>query len=132
MSRKDDTDSMLLARLTDVLTATTEAAIAARVYLRNAVCDFVAVEQARGMPIDKVIQVVWDILRKAEKSGAIRRIHSIRTMHLGPEDVLATARIDFEDTVSAARVEGIVGDLEEAIKARFPEIRHLFLAAKGE
>ena len=70
MSRKDYADSMLLARLTDVLTATTEAAIAARVNLRNAVCDFVAVEQARGMPIDKVIQVVRDILRKAEKSGA--------------------------------------------------------------
>ena len=69
---------------------------------------------------------------EAEKSGAIRRIHTIRTMHLGPQDVLATVRIDFEDTVSAARVEAIVGDLEGAIKARFPEIRHLFLAAKGD
>ena len=69
---------------------------------------------------------------EAAKSGAIRRIHTIRTMHLGPQDVLATVRIDFEDTVSAARVETIVGDLEGAIKARFPEIRHLFLAAKGD
>jgi len=68
---------------------------------------------------------------EAAKSGAIRRIHTIRTMHLGPQDVLATVRIDFEDTVSAARVETIVGDLAGAIKARFPEIRHLFLAAKG-
>ena len=48
---------------------------------------------------------------EAAKSGAIRRIHTIRTMHLGPQDVLATVRIDFEDTVSAARVETIVGDL---------------------
>ena len=69
---------------------------------------------------------------EAEKSGAIRRIHTIRTMHLGPQDVLATVRIDFEDTVSAARVETIVRDLEGAIKARFPEIRHLFLATKGD
>ena len=69
---------------------------------------------------------------EAVKSGAIRRIHTIRTMHLGPQDVLATVRIDFEDTVSAARVETIVGDLEKAIKTRFPEIRHLFLAAKGD
>jgi hypothetical protein len=43
---------------------------------------------------------------------------------------LATLRIDFEDTVSAARVESIVADLEGAIQTRFPEIRHLFLAAK--
>ena len=69
---------------------------------------------------------------EAVKSGAIRRVHTIRTMHLGPQDVLATVRIDFEDTVSAARVETIVGDLEKSIKTRFPEIRHLFLAAKGD
>jgi hypothetical protein len=33
--------------------------------------------------------------------------------------VLATVRIDFEDTVSAARAGPIVGDLEGAIEARF-------------
>jgi len=65
-------------------------------------------------------------------SGAIKRVHAIRTMHLGPQDVLLTARIDFDDAVSAARVEDVVGDLERAIKARFPEIRRLFLAAKGD
>jgi len=69
---------------------------------------------------------------EATASGAIKRIHTIRTMHLGPQDVLLTVRIDFEDTVSAARVEDIVGDLQRAIKARFPEIRQLFLAAKGD
>jgi divalent metal cation (Fe/Co/Zn/Cd) transporter len=68
----------------------------------------------------------------AAASGAIRRVHAIRTMHLGPEDVLLTARIDFDDTVSAARVEGIVGELERAIRARYPEVRQLFLAAKGD
>ena len=68
---------------------------------------------------------------EAATTGAIRRIHTIRTMHLGPQDVLPTVRIDFEDTVSAARVEHIVGDLERTI-ARFPEIRQLFLAAKGD
>ena len=69
MSRKA-TDAVLLARLTDVLAGTTEAAVAARINLRNAVCDYVTGEHARGMPIHKVIQIVKDILRKAEKSGA--------------------------------------------------------------
>ena len=70
MSRKDPADAILLARLTDVLAATTEAAIAARVNLRNAVCDYVAGEHARGTPIERVIQIVKDILRTAEKTGA--------------------------------------------------------------
>jgi cation diffusion facilitator family transporter len=69
---------------------------------------------------------------EAAASGAIKRVHAIRTMHLGPEDVLLTARIDFDDAVSAARVEGIVGELERTIKARYPEIRQLFLAAEGD
>jgi cation diffusion facilitator family transporter len=69
---------------------------------------------------------------EAAASGAIRRVHEIRSMHLGPQDVLLTARIDFDDAVSAARVEDIVGELERAIKARFPEIRRLFLAARGD
>ena len=68
---------------------------------------------------------------EAAATGAIKRIHAIRTMHLGPQDVLLTVRMDFEDSVSAARVEHIVGDLERAIRARFPEIRQLFLAAAG-
>jgi divalent metal cation (Fe/Co/Zn/Cd) transporter len=81
---------------------------------------------------EEVVEGVRGLIEaEAAKSGAIRRVHTIRTMHLGPQDVLATVRIDFEDTVSAARVETIVGDLEGAIKARFPEIRHLFLSAKG-
>jgi cation diffusion facilitator family transporter len=81
-------------------------------------------------------QVVWGVRKlieaEAAASGAIKRVHAIRTMHLGPEDVLLTARIDFDDAVSAAKVEDIVGELERAIKARYPEVRQLFLAAKGE
>jgi cation diffusion facilitator family transporter len=81
-------------------------------------------------------QVVVGVRRLIEKeaaaSGAIKRVHAIRTMHLGPQDVLLTARIDFDDAVSAARVEGIVAEMERAIKARFPEIRQLFLAAQGD
>jgi cation diffusion facilitator family transporter len=72
------------------------------------------------------------IAAEAAASGAIRRVHAIRTMHLGPEDVLLTARIDFDDAVSAAQVEDIVAELERAIRARFPEIRQLFLAATGD
>jgi divalent metal cation (Fe/Co/Zn/Cd) transporter len=65
---------------------------------------------------------------KAEATGSIRRVHAVRTMHLGPDDVLATVRLDFADEVPAARVEAIVGELEQAIRGRYPEIRQLFLA----
>jgi cation diffusion facilitator family transporter len=72
------------------------------------------------------------IEQEAAATGAIKRVHAIRTMHLGPQDVLLTARIDFDDAVSAARVEGLVAQLEGAIKARYPEVRQLFLTAQGD
>jgi len=81
----------------------------------------------------EVVSGVRELIEKeAAATGAIRRVHAIRTMHLGPQDVLLTARIDFDDAVSAARVEGIVAELERAIKARFPEVRQLFLTAQGD
>ena len=65
---------------------------------------------------------------EAAQSCVIRRVHAIRTMHLGPNDVLAAVRIDFDDGVTAGRVEHIIADLERSIRRRYPEIRQLFLA----
>ena len=65
---------------------------------------------------------------EAAQSCAIRRVHAIQTMHLGPNDVLAAVRLDFDDGVTAARVEHIIADLERSIRQRYPDIRQVFLA----
>jgi cation diffusion facilitator family transporter len=65
---------------------------------------------------------------EASQSCAIRRVHAICTMHLGPHDVLAAVRLDFDDGVTAARVEHIIADLERSIRQRYPDIRQVFLA----
>jgi divalent metal cation (Fe/Co/Zn/Cd) transporter len=65
---------------------------------------------------------------EAAQSCAIRRVYAIRTMHLGPNDVLAAVRLDFDDSVTAARVEHIIADLERSIRQRYPDIRQVFLA----
>ena len=62
------------------------------------------------------------------RTGTIRRVYDIRTMHMGPNDVLATVRLDFGDPVTTASVEHIVAELEHAIRQRYPDIRQLFLA----
>lgn len=62
------------------------------------------------------------------RTGTIRRVYDIRTMHMGPNDVLATVRLDFDDAVAAASVEHIVAELEHAIRQRYPDIRQLFRA----
>jgi hypothetical protein len=56
----------LLAEMAKVLKNLTNTVVAERIELRNAVCEYVEVEHARGTPIQKVIEIVTQILREAE------------------------------------------------------------------
>ena len=77
----------------------------------------------------KMVEGVRKLIEaEAARSCAIRRVHAIRTMHLGPNDVLVAVRLDFDDGVTAARVEHIIADLERSIRQRYPDIRQLFLS----
>ncbi len=64
-------------------------------------------------------------------SGAIAAIDHLKTMHLGPDDVLVAASLSFKDAGSAATVRATVARLEAQIRAQFPEVRHLYLEAQS-
>jgi len=72
------------------------------------------------------------VAREAGPDKPIRAINEIRTMHLGPQDVLVTASVDFEDWVSARTVEDVTARLQNAIKSRYPEVQHLFIEVQSE
>jgi hypothetical protein len=63
----DNPRDALLDEITKALDDNLEGAIAARIALRDAVCAYVAVEQARGMPLATVIQTIKELLGAAEK-----------------------------------------------------------------
>ena len=65
-------------------------------------------------------------------SKSIRHINEIRTMHLGPDDVLVTASADFQDEVSARTVEDVTARLQAAITAKYPQVHHLFIEVQSE
>lgn len=60
----------LLTELNKALIDRTSVAVQTRTTLRDAVCDYVAVEQARGTTLQEVIQTVKDILKNAESEAA--------------------------------------------------------------
>jgi cation diffusion facilitator family transporter len=72
------------------------------------------------------------IEQEAGPDKPIRAINEIRTMHLGPQDVLVTASVDFEDWVSAGTVEDVTARLQKAIKSHYPEVQHLFIEVQSE
>ncbi|MBB2203247.1 cation diffusion facilitator family transporter [Gluconacetobacter tumulisoli] len=58
-------------------------------------------------------------------------LNEIRSMHFGPSDVLVAISLDFDDAVSAGRVEDAVSRIERRVKESFPEITHTFIEAQN-
>ena len=57
----------LLTSINEIITDQVQAATADHIGLRDAVCAYLEVEQARGTTLTRVIQIVEEILRKAEQ-----------------------------------------------------------------
>ena len=60
----------------------------------------------------------------------ISHINELRTMHLGPQDILLNLSVDFEDAMGSRDVERTVSEMEAAIKAAVPEITKVFIEAQ--
>jgi divalent metal cation (Fe/Co/Zn/Cd) transporter len=49
------------------------------------------------------------------------------TMRLSPEQVLVAVRVDLADHLSPEEIELAADEVDERIRERFPEVRHVFL-----
>lgn len=63
---------------------------------------------------------------------AVEAINEMRTIHLGPENVLLNVSLDYRDTTPLRDVEATVSRLEARIRAAFPEIKHIFLETQAK
>ncbi len=63
--------------------------------------------------------------------GQVRAINHIRTMQLGPNDVIVAASVDMQDGALASDVEAANARLEKAIKVQHPEVRYLFIEVQS-
>jgi hypothetical protein len=61
----------------------------------------------------------------------IRAINEIRTMQLGPDDVLVAASVDFDDRATARSVEATTTRLEQTIRAQYSEVKHFYLEVRS-
>jgi cation diffusion facilitator family transporter len=80
----------------------------------------------------KVLAGIGRILkREVGPKGPLIAINELRTMHLGPEDVLVAASVDAIDGIPAEEVEALTSQLEAAIKEKYPEVRRLFIETQS-
>jgi cation diffusion facilitator family transporter len=71
------------------------------------------------------------ILAELAPGRPIRAINEIRTMHLGPTDILVVASVDFEDDETAASIEAAVARIEATIRTHTPAVRRIFIEGQS-
>jgi len=77
---------------------------------------------------EELVSGVKEIV-SSEKS--VNTVNELRTMHMGPEDVLLALSLDFRNNISAGKVENTIYTLEKNIKSRFPQITRLFIEVQS-
>jgi cation diffusion facilitator family transporter len=71
------------------------------------------------------------IERIASGTPGVVGINEVLTMHFGPMEVLAALSLDFDNAISAAKIEEAVAAIERSIKSEFPEVSRVFVEAKA-
>jgi len=80
----------------------------------------------------RVLDGIEGILRsEIGPAGPLIAINEIRSMHLGPDDILVAASVDAADGIPAERIEALTSKLERNIKGKFPEVRQLFIETQS-
>ena len=60
----------------------------------------------------------------------VARVADVRTMHLGPSEILLAADLDFADGLSSEEVETATAELETKLRQNFPEVRRIYLETR--
>lgn len=76
----------------------------------------------------KTVDAIRDMVTEHKN---INDINEILTMHLGPQDILLTLSIDFDDHLTAVEIEKIISKLDKDIKTKFPAVKRIFIEAEA-
>lgn len=79
-----------------------------------------------------VVAGIKDLIAAETGEGKpIRVLNELKTMHLGASDILVVASCDFQDGETAQSVEATTMRLEREIKARYPDVRQLYIEVQS-
>ncbi|GAA3765514.1 cation diffusion facilitator family transporter [Plantactinospora mayteni] len=68
-----------------------------------------------------------EIHRELSAVPSVERVDTLLTMHLGPDDILVAAKVDFRDEATGADIEAGAEEAERRLVARFPHVQYVFL-----
>jgi cation diffusion facilitator family transporter len=89
--------------------------------------------ETKGLLIGEGVdpETLQSIRSIAAEDGAVEQVKKSLTMHFGPHEVLLAIDLEFKQHLTATEVADAINRVEAAIRARHPEIRHIFIEAKA-
>jgi cation diffusion facilitator family transporter len=70
---------------------------------------------------------IGTIARSLEGAPSVRRIIHLRTEHLGPDELLVAAKLEFEPTLDVAALSRAIDGAEQALRAAMPTAHFVFI-----
>jgi cation diffusion facilitator family transporter len=70
-----------------------------------------------------------NIRKLAEAESGVKKVINPLTMHFGPHTILLTVDIEFDEKLSAAEVEETIERLENGVRKKYPDIKHIYIEA---
>jgi divalent metal cation (Fe/Co/Zn/Cd) transporter len=58
---------------------------------------------------------------------AVERVVDLRTMHMGPDDILVAARVELDAALDADEAGACIEQITAAIRAQVPEARRVYI-----
>jgi cation diffusion facilitator family transporter len=88
--------------------------------------------QSRKLLVGEAVdaEMAEEIRRIAESEQEVHRAGWPLTMHLGPDDVLLALDAEFRNSASAEDTSRAVNRIEQAIRARFPEVGRIYIESR--
>jgi cation diffusion facilitator family transporter len=89
------------------------------------------IRESRGLLIGEGIrpETARAIRSLALEQPKVRDVGRILSMYIGPDDVLVTMDLDFEDGTEAADAAAAIAAIERQVRDRYPMIKRLFIEA---
>lgn len=78
---------------------------------------------------DDLVTRIQDMV---DSMPTVQNLNELRSMHMGPDDVLLTLSLDFQDKLSAGQVERSIFQLEMVVKSEFPQVKRLFIEVQSK
>jgi cation diffusion facilitator family transporter len=78
-----------------------------------------------GEAVEK--EITQAIQELAERDESISSVDTPQTIHFGPENVLVTMDVSFDRNRSAGEVADAVDRIQQAIREKFPAVKHVYI-----